>query len=176
MKTRIVHTKIWEDEWFYSLSRDARELFLYVLTNQRINLSGMYQLPDRVILSDTKIGSDGLQTAKQELLPKVIFYESWVYIKNAEKLSNFSGSKNEIAKQKELNDVPTTIFNYLFNVDNSVDNSSILDKKDTLLSTSDRVFGVENSSSNKKLEIRNKNTGDSVSGFEKLKTTVEGLR
>lgn len=175
MKTRIIHTSIWEDEWFYNLSRDGRDLFFYCITNPRINLSGMYQLSDRVILSDLRYVTD-LEAAKKELSGKVEFFEGWVYVKNSDRFSGFSGIKNEVAKQKELSFVPTHIFNTLYGVDNCVNKSVDNSENNTLLSTSDRVFEIENTSINKKSEIRNKKSADTVSdGFEMLRKTAQRL-
>src|SRR5690606_12924852 len=85
MRTRIIWTKIWEDDWFQSLSDNAQKLFLYLLTNSRINMCGFYQISERVLLFDTRIKN--LDKVKSELIPKVRFFEDWVYIVNAESYS-----------------------------------------------------------------------------------------
>lgn len=107
MKTRIVHTKIWRDAWYRSLSRDARELFIFAITNPYINLSGLYELDDEEINLYTKI--DDLEAAKVQLSPKVKFYKGWVLVEKAAEFSGYKGSKNEIAMSNELRDVPEEV-------------------------------------------------------------------
>ena len=99
MKTRIVWTKIWEDEWFATLSDPAQKLFIYLLTNSRANMCGCYQLSDRVIIFDTRIVD--LETAKKELNPKAKFKSGWVYLPNAKYYGGYSGKKNEVTIKKE---------------------------------------------------------------------------
>ena len=38
MKTRIVHTKIWQDDYFVNLSFQEKVLFLYLISNEYIML------------------------------------------------------------------------------------------------------------------------------------------
>ncbi len=111
MKTRIIYTRIWEDEWFCNLSNDGQKLFLYLITNQRINICGIYKVPDRIIYFDTKIRLGRLQKVKNELAEsgKVLFYEGWVYVKNAQRLGGYKGEKNEAAADRELGEVPKNI-------------------------------------------------------------------
>lgn len=112
MKTRIIWTKIWEDDWFQSLSDNAQKLFLYLLTNSRINMCGCYQISERVLVFDTRIKN--LKKIKDELSPKVRFYEDWVYVVNAECYSGFRGSKIEKALEKEKDSIPLNIKNALY--------------------------------------------------------------
>lgn len=98
MKTRIVWTKIWQDDWFQSLSDNGQKLFLYLLTNGNINLTGFYQVSDFIIKSQTRIKD--ISKAKKELYPKARFYKDWVYIPNAEGYGGYFGDKNETAKKE----------------------------------------------------------------------------
>jgi len=107
MKTRIVHTRVWRDVWYQKLSRDARELFLFCITNPYINLCGVYELNDDEVILYTKI--ENLARAKKELRPKVLFHKGWVYVPNASELSGYQGSKNAVARQHELEEIPYPI-------------------------------------------------------------------
>lgn len=116
MKTRIVWTKIWEDDWFQSLSDGGQKLFLYLITNRIINLSGCYQVSDFIIKAQTRIKD--LEKIKTELYPKVRFFKDYVYIPNAESYGGYYGEKNETAKKKELSDIPKEVINALFTLNN----------------------------------------------------------
>ena len=113
MKARIVRTKIWEDEFFSELTRAGKLLFLYLITNHRINISGCYELPDRVIMFETGLNKTELLEAKKEVYPKAGFFEGWVYIPNAKRLNSFKGPKNEEAFRNEMELVPENVKNAL---------------------------------------------------------------
>ena len=123
MKTRIIHTKLWDDDWFQSLPRASSRVFLYLLTCPDINISGVFELPDRKIIFHTGITSSELEQAKKDLSKRVIFYKNWVYIKNVDKYNSYNGSKNEIARKKELSYAPEKIIEYVMGIDTSIDTS-----------------------------------------------------
>lgn len=114
MKTRVVHTKFWEDEKVVVLSKEAKLLFIYLLTNSRINLIGIFELTDRIIQFDTGLTEQEILIAKDELQDslRVIFHEGWIYVVNAIKHSNYTGDKNEIAKAKEVRIIPEDVASY----------------------------------------------------------------
>jgi len=153
MKTRIVWTKIWEDEFFVELSRPARILFLYLITNQRTNLCGCYQVSDRTVCFDTKLTVRELEEAKEELAPKAIFYGGWVYLPNAQRLGGFKGEKNEAAIQREWEEVPLEVRNALTKGNH-----------DRVSKSEDRVSPKGDTPRNHKSEIRNKKPGGIVKG------------
>lgn len=113
MKARLVHTKIWQDAWFSKLSRASSIIYLYLLTCPENNLSGVFELPDRVICFNANVTQAELDQAKKDFEGKVSFYKEWVKIHNIERYQNFSGAKNEIAKEKELKLVPPDILDTL---------------------------------------------------------------
>jgi len=41
---RVVRNEIWDDEWFYDLERDEKLVWLFLLTNVRCNIAGVYKL------------------------------------------------------------------------------------------------------------------------------------
>lgn len=114
MKTRILWTKIWDDSWFDSLSQNGRILFIYLLTNQDIGLSGCYQIPDKKIMYHTHLTKDELMKTKKEIKSKVKFLQDWVYIENAQGYNGFTGSSNEIALKREIGLIPKNIKDALF--------------------------------------------------------------
>lgn len=122
MKTRIVHTKIWDDEWFQELSNEAQKLFIYLITCQDISICGAFELPDRKIVYHTKIAE--LQKAKEELSGKVFFHEGWVVIYNVDKYNSYKGEKNDKARERELFLVPEVVSKeYLRGMHTSIDTS-----------------------------------------------------
>jgi hypothetical protein len=170
MKTRIVHTRIWEDEFFIALSQEAKLLFLYLITNQRINLVGCYQVADRILCFDIGLSPDGLSKAKTELGNKVKFAGNWVYIPNAAKLGGYSGKRNEIAFIREFSNIPQSVIDYL-----GLDTVSI--NPDTLSPNLDTPINHKSEIINNKSEIINQKQ-DTVSpevverGMNSIKETL----
>ncbi len=113
MKTRILYTKFWQDHYVCSLNIKEKLVFLYLLTNEKVNLCGIYELSDKVVKMDLEITQSELDKIKQKFIndKRFIFYNGWVKIINGNKYNNFSGEKNEIAKQKELNFIPLELLN-----------------------------------------------------------------
>lgn len=50
---RQLHTRIWADSWFIELTPDQKLLFIYLFSNQRTSVCGLYELPIRVISFET---------------------------------------------------------------------------------------------------------------------------
>lgn len=111
MKTRRIHTKIWQDSWFSSLSHSASFLFIYLITNEHMGLSGYAEIPDRTICFETRFTQKELDKAKQELLLKVSFYKDWVFVNNLQKYDPIKGEGNKlfIALEKEISEIPQEI-------------------------------------------------------------------
>lgn len=110
-----INNRIWRDEWFVGLSESAKILFLYVITNERVNLCGTYELTDREISFDTGLSSQKLEKTKQEIAPKVLFFKGWVKVVNILKYDPIKGGeKNPIFNSYavQLSKVPEEIANY----------------------------------------------------------------
>lgn len=114
MKTRLIYTKFWEDSYICSLSFKEKLAFLYLFTNSRVNLCGIYELPDKFIKVDLDFSQEDIDKMKKKFEEdgKFYFYQGYVKILNIEKYNQFSGEKNEIAKNKELSMIPDRVSKY----------------------------------------------------------------
>lgn len=114
MKTRIVWTKFWTDDFVAELGGLSKLLFLYYFTNEHIGLTGIYELSDRVTLFETGISPDQLSACKKSLeeKQKVFFYKNWVYVVNAQKLGGYSGPKIDPAVFKEIDRIHKEAYTY----------------------------------------------------------------
>ena len=50
---RQLHTRMWADGWFIELSPEQKLLFIYLFSNQRASVCGLYELPLRVMVFET---------------------------------------------------------------------------------------------------------------------------
>lgn len=109
MKTRILHTRIWDDSFFTELQPKEKLLFIYLLTNEKIGLTGIYELTNSRIKFDTQITESELKIMidKFQKLGKFYFDNGWIVIVNASKYNNYTSSpKVRMAYNKELKEIP----------------------------------------------------------------------
>lgn len=101
MKTRILHTRIYTDDFFAELNPVEKLIFIYLLTNENVNIIHLYELPDRKILYDLGISQTQLTAAKDKFQAtgKIYFYKSFIYLANAAKYEQYTGERNETAKE-----------------------------------------------------------------------------
>jgi len=104
MKTRIVFTKIWKDSYFSNLNQIEQLTFLFLITNDSVGLTGIYELDDRSITSALKITQQQFNKIKEKFMTdkKISFFNGWIKIHNHDKYNNYSGIKNEIAVNREI--------------------------------------------------------------------------
>lgn len=146
MKTRIVHTKVWRDEWFANLSKDAKFIWLYLITNDQINICGIYELTNREIKFDT--GVDITDKIKEELKPKAMFFKTWIFIPNVDKYNKYRNAPtNQKAFETEINLIPGDVIEEILS--------------DTSMYTSIYTHPILQEIRNKKQGTKNKEQGTS---------------
>jgi len=126
MKTRIIYTKFWYDNYISTLNPKEKLLFLYLITNEKINICGIYELPDKYILLDTGLTQKELDSCKQKFMEdgKFAFIDGWIKIMNFNNYNTFTGEKNEKAKEKELSIIPEKVLNFEYPMDRGIDRVS----------------------------------------------------
>ena len=144
MQSRVIHTRFWTDDYINELSIKEAHLFIYLITNERVNICGAYEIPEAYIHTATKIPTSEIHKIKEKFQQdgKFMFFKSWVRIMNCEKYQQYRGEKNDIARERELALCPKELFNsdsvgiqYRYPIDTSSNQKSEI--------------------SNKKLELRN---------------------
>jgi hypothetical protein len=149
MKTRIIHTRFWQDGFVLELNVCAKLLFIYVLTNERIGLTGGYECPDKFILLETGLSPDQLKQAKDRLKEKVIFKDGWIGIKNAVKYNNYSSNKiHQSAYERELKSIPEFVRDFILVSDYSPTsprldknkNTEIINKKQEYINNKSKLI------------------------------------
>ncbi len=77
----MVNTRFWSDEFIVELNPLDRYFFLYLLTNEHTTISGLYELPWRVMSRETGLEDEMLQKMFKRLEGKVYHFDGWVWIK-----------------------------------------------------------------------------------------------
>jgi hypothetical protein len=111
MKTRIIHTKFWQDEYIGYLSPTDKLLFVYLLLNPHVGLCETYELPDRVVTFETGLTKEQLEKAKEKFSKdgKFAFYKGWIKILNYDRYNQYLGEKNLTAREKECSLIPKEV-------------------------------------------------------------------
>jgi hypothetical protein len=111
VKTRVVQTKFWRDEFIGELSPTEKLLYLYLLTNEYVNIIHLYECPDKRIMFETGLNSEQLEKGKQDLQSggKVFFKDGFVYLYNSNKYEDFTGESNDTAKERLLSELSNDI-------------------------------------------------------------------
>jgi hypothetical protein len=144
MKTRIIQTRFWDDEFVFNASKDAKLLYIYLLTSQYINICGIFQLDERKIAFETGLTPKEFEKAKQEIenAKKVFFYKGWVKVCNAEKNNGYKNSPlNEVAYQREISLIPEGVLDYFdSSMDTSIDSSIYTNHKSEIINNKYKII------------------------------------
>lgn len=109
-KIRYIDTRFWHDTYIRSkLNPLDRYLFLYFLTNDKTNISGIYELPIEMISYETGLEEKMIKTMFRRLKGKIYYIEGWVVIKNFLKYQNTRSPKIKIGIKRELEEIPAKI-------------------------------------------------------------------
>ncbi len=136
MKTRIIYTKFWYDTYISDLNTKEKLLFIYLVTNEKVTICGIYELPDKYILLDVGITQKELDTIKEKFMVdnKFTFIDGWVRIENFEIYNKFTGNLNETAKEKELSLIPKKVIEYQRGIDRVSSVSDTLSNHKSIIS------------------------------------------
>lgn len=86
-KQRSVSTKFWHDPWIQDLSIDQKLLYLYLITNEHLDLCGIYEISIRTISFECGLDNKSVSKALEAFQKsgKIFYHEGWISIKNFQK-------------------------------------------------------------------------------------------
>lgn len=116
-KNRMINTRFWADSWIVSLDPTEKLLFLYLLTNERTNLSGIYELPLRYIAVETGIDREMIERilTRFENDGKVQYIDGWIYLKNFQKYQNKKNPSIKLGIKREMSSLPASVLSRITN-------------------------------------------------------------
>lgn len=105
---RSIHTRIWTDQWFSDLGTEERLLFIYLFSNERASVCGMYELPLKYIAFETGISKERVcEILKSfETAGKVYYRDGYVWVVNLRKYNETSSDKVRVRIDKDLEAIP----------------------------------------------------------------------
>lgn len=101
---RQIHTQIWTDNWFLELEPDEKLLFIYLFSNDKSSLSGIYEIHDKLISFETGMKMSRINTILNKFADsgKVYAQDGLIWIVNMKK---YHAYKNESVKTRIETDI-----------------------------------------------------------------------
>jgi DnaD/phage-associated family protein len=107
---RQLHTSAWTDRWFLALPSDEKLLFIYLFTNARASVSGLYELPLAVISFETRLAVDVIENSLKRFVTeekiRYDFNEEVIFVINMFKYQGSSSPKLLRRIKKDIDSVP----------------------------------------------------------------------
>jgi len=164
-KKRYVSTKLWSDTWIMDeLNPLDRLLFVYLLTNDKTNIAGVYEISLKKVALETGIEKDNLLKMIDRMYPRVKYVDGFIVLKNAQKHQNFTNPQIKAGITTILSELPKNVHDALLNDDSYMthEDSSHLDRDRDL----DRDTKVISSNDSAKSD-------DLATLFNELRTTLK---
>jgi len=114
-KQRIVQTKFWSDPFIQDLSVEDKLIYLYLITNERTSICGIYEITTKTISFDTGIPVDRVLQTVDRLcqIGKISRYDNWVMLKNFAKNQADNPSVKQGA-ERAIKELPEGIYDKLY--------------------------------------------------------------
>ncbi len=112
-KQRYVSTHFWRDTYIDGLDPSEKLLFLYLITNPETNICGIYELPLRVVSSDTGFDVAMIQKmfTKLEQSQRLYYIDGWVIMTRMILHQSINSPKIRAAIIREFQTIPQEIVN-----------------------------------------------------------------
>lgn len=114
-KLRSVSTAFWSDPFIEDLTPSEKLLFLYLITNDKTNMLGIYEVSIKKISFDTGLNKDVIEKALKEFerLSKVKYIKNHIVLVNFMKHQNYNTNMkksaidiyNDLPKELKCNDL-----------------------------------------------------------------------
>jgi len=117
-QSRYFSTKFWRDTYIESLDPSEKLLYIYLFTNPEALMCGIYEMPKRLMASDTGFNVDMLDKlfVRLEMDKKALYKDGWVCTLNTIKHQNINNGNTRKGIERELEQVPTKIINHFLDM------------------------------------------------------------
>lgn len=110
-KYRQVHTHMWKDSWFLELEPKQKLFFIYLFTNERASISGMYELSKKVMAFESGLTLKEIDAAfavfaEQE---RAFYEDGVVWVINLRKYHETASPKIQKAIEDDLKKIKDTV-------------------------------------------------------------------
>jgi hypothetical protein len=105
---RQIHTRIWKDGWFIDLTADEKLLFIYLFSNERASVAGIYELPLKIMVFESGLERKVVEAALAKFgkAGKVHYEAGVVWVVNLRKYNENKSPKVSARLSKDLAAIP----------------------------------------------------------------------
>jgi hypothetical protein len=98
-KLRSVSMEMWDDNWFSSLNTNEKVVFLYLITNHKTNMLGVYEITMGLISFQTKVSVDEVKTILVKFTKdgKLKIVDDYIILMNFVKHQNYNPNMKKSA-------------------------------------------------------------------------------
>lgn len=112
-KKRFIDSHFWSDTWVDKLGKDEKFFFLYLLTNDKTSIAGVYEIPLKMIAFESGFTQLEVVALFKKLEAKVHYVDGWVVMKNAIKNQNYKNTKIERGIEIILQSCPQQLLEFV---------------------------------------------------------------
>lgn len=110
-KQRYIHTSFWSDPYIETLDTKEKLLFLYFITNELIDLCGIYEISKKKICFETSLSLLELEKTIDKFSKswKIYYIDGYVYVKNFQKHQKTGSPSIEQWIKRSMDNIPQHI-------------------------------------------------------------------
>jgi len=113
-KKRYIDTHFWNDTWVAdTLTRDERHFFLYLLTNDKTNVAGVYEMSLKAIAFEADFTRQEIMQMLHKMQSRVRYVEGWIVMRNGINNQNYKNEKIRRGIELVLEDCPPEALQYI---------------------------------------------------------------
>jgi DnaD/phage-associated family protein len=120
---RQLHTRMWADTWFIELKTEQKLLFVYLFSNERASVCGLYEIPLRFISFETGLEKDQIVEAFEVFTQagkiEYDYAAGVIWVKNMAKYQTSTSPKLQARIKADIKAVPECAIKnrYLYGTD-----------------------------------------------------------
>ena len=166
-KQRYINTRFWIDDYISNLDPIEKLMFLYLLSNQYTEISGVYEIPLKTIATDTGLDKEMvIKIIKRfEKEKKVKYKDGWIAISNFIKHQSAENPKIKRGIELSLSLCPDWCIAYVYPIDT-------LSHSNTNTNTNTN----SNTNTNTNINTNSKETSEVISGIPNGNQSTTQLR
>ncbi len=127
---RQVFTRIWDDEWFADLAPEGKTFWLYLLTNARTSVAGIYTLPRRVIAGECGLPEETVTRLLGAFAAarKIVYDDKTMWVVNMRRYQQTKSGKVQTGITNDIAKLPDSAVKrlYLQCIETGIDTLSIV--------------------------------------------------
>lgn len=112
-KKRYFDTNFWSDTWVDTLSHDEKLFFIYLITNDRTTIAGVYEVPLKRMAFETDFNKTQITTMFERMKNKVRYIDGWVVLRNSIKSQNYKNEKIRLGIKSILESCPVQLLQFI---------------------------------------------------------------